>query len=276
MKKIIVNADDFGLTAGTNRAIEQLLNSRAITSATLMANGPAFEDAVNSIHAANHKWAIGVHINVTQFSPVGDGLGLEPLLNEQGQFRGRNALIRAWLTGRLSESAIQSEIRAQFDTCLAKGVVPDHMDSHQHAHAVPVVKRAMEKVANEKGVPIRILRPHMQNTSWKRLVKARLLKSLAGRTNSRKKANMIDGMTLVSIFSTDQKPSLKAYSELLDACPGEVLELMVHPSDVDSEHRASTSISEVSLLDYRVLSSSEWLEFQRNSGHDFVTFADFS
>jgi len=276
MKRIIINADDFGLSPGTNRAIQQLLVSGAITSTTLMANGPAFEDAVETILSVGQKWAIGLHVNITQFFPVGDGEGLRPLINKDGCFGGRNALIGAWMAGRISEVAIETEIRAQFDTLLEKGITPDHMDSHQHAHAIPLVTKAINNVAKEKGVPVRVLRPFLQRPGWKRAVKAGFLNWITTRTNLEEKSNTVSNMMLASIFSTGHSPSVKAYSELLSACPGEVIELMVHPADVDADHEALTRISDVSRQDYEVLSSSKWSEFQQSCGHDFVTFSDFS
>lgn len=273
-KKIIINADDFGLSPGTNKAIEQLLNTGAITSATLMVNGPEFESAVDSILTSERHWAIGLHVNVTQFSPVGTGDGLDALIDNKGQFRGRSALIRAWLTGRVSEDAIADEIRLQFDACIEKGVKIDHMDSHQHAHAVPVVNRAMSKVAKEKGVPTRVLKPYIQNPSWKRMLKAKVLNWVTNRANNDKKGGLANNMTLASIFSTELLPSVMAYSELLACCPSQLIELMVHPADVDVAHSALTRISDISQQDYDVLSSPEWSEFQRNCGYKFVTFSE--
>ena len=276
MKQVIVNADDFGLSLGTNRAIQQLFHTGAITSATLMSNGPAFEDAVDSILTAGQKWAVGLHVNLSQFSPVGDGAGLGALLDNNGQFKSRNAIAKAWVTGRVNESALQAEIRAQFQACISKGITPDHFDSHQHAHAIPVVCKAINKVAVEVGVPVRKLNPYIKSGTWKRILKAKFLNYISKKNGYEANSERSKEITLASIFSTNLSPSVKAYSELLAACLGPIIELMVHPSNIDAEHKSLTSISDISLADYQALSSAEWKEFQRNSPYKFVNYADVS
>ena len=69
MRLLIVNADDFGLTPGINRAIIEAHTRGIVTSATLMANMPAFYEAVQlaKVHPA---LGIGLHFNITQGRPV--------------------------------------------------------------------------------------------------------------------------------------------------------------------------------------------------------------
>src|SRR5258707_10872359 len=67
--RLIINADDFGLTPGVNRAIAELHQAGALTSTTLMATGPAFDDAVATAHA-NPTLGVGCHIVLTDGVPV--------------------------------------------------------------------------------------------------------------------------------------------------------------------------------------------------------------
>src|SRR5262245_40796711 len=84
-KRLIVNADDFGLTAGVNRAIIEGHTRGAITSATLMANMPAFDAAVRL--AKDHpSLGVGLHINITQGRPVADASRVSSLINDRGEF----------------------------------------------------------------------------------------------------------------------------------------------------------------------------------------------
>src|SRR5271154_5842107 len=67
--RLIINADDFGLTPGINRAVAELHQAHVLTSATLMATGPAFDDAV-AIARANPTLGVGCHIVLTDGVPV--------------------------------------------------------------------------------------------------------------------------------------------------------------------------------------------------------------
>ena len=102
MKKLIVNADDFGLTNGVNRAIIEGHTRGAITSATLMANMPAFDAAVRL--AKDHpSLGVGLHFNITQGRPVADASRVGSLIDDSGEFWGTSqAVLIRMLAGRLN------------------------------------------------------------------------------------------------------------------------------------------------------------------------------
>ena len=102
MKKLIVNADDFGLTNGVNRAIIEGHARGAITSATLMANMPAFDAAVRL--AKDHpSLGVGLHFNITQGPPVADASRVGSLIDDGGEFWGTSqAVLIRMLAGRLN------------------------------------------------------------------------------------------------------------------------------------------------------------------------------
>src|ERR1700744_6112728 len=79
LPRLIINADDFGLTRGVNRAIAELHDAGVITSATLMANGAAFDDAVATARA-RPTLAIGCHIVLVDGTPVSDPATIPTLL----------------------------------------------------------------------------------------------------------------------------------------------------------------------------------------------------
>src|SRR6266852_9048387 len=85
MRRLIVNADDFGFTAGVNRAIVEAHSCGVVTSSTLMANGPAFADAAQ-LSKTVPKLSVGCHVVLTDGAPVlaADQL---PSLTAAAQFR---------------------------------------------------------------------------------------------------------------------------------------------------------------------------------------------
>ena len=115
MKKLIVNADDFGLTNGVNRAIIEGHTRGAITSATLMANMPAFDAAVRL--AKDHpSLGVGLHFNITQGRPVADASRVGSLIDDSGEFWGTSQAVLMTHAGRAVEyQEVVIELRAQIE-----------------------------------------------------------------------------------------------------------------------------------------------------------------
>lgn len=152
MKKLIVNADDFGLTAGVNRAIIEAHTRGMVTSATLMANMPAFAAAA-ALAREHPSLGVGLHFNITQGRPVADPSRVSSLLDERGEFpESGAAFARRLIAGRLRIEEVVIELRAQIEKALDAGLRLTHVDSHKHTHAIPQVYEAIITVIREYGV----------------------------------------------------------------------------------------------------------------------------
>ena len=137
--RLIVNADDFGLTRGINRAIAELHQAGALTSATLMASGPAFDDAV-AIARAHPALGVGCHIVLTDGTPVCPPHTVPTLCPNQRTFRtSLAAFARDLLLHRIDPADIQREALAQFNKIERAGIRPTHFDTHKHTHIFPRV-----------------------------------------------------------------------------------------------------------------------------------------
>jgi chitin disaccharide deacetylase len=152
MKKLIVNADDFGLTAGVNRAIIEGHTRGVITSATLMANMHAFDEAVRL--AKDHPTlGIGLHINITQGRPVADASRVGSLIDDRGEFWGTSgAILKRMLAGRLKIEEVVIELRAQIEKAVRAGLRLTHVDSHKHTHALPQICEAIISTIKYYGI----------------------------------------------------------------------------------------------------------------------------
>jgi chitin disaccharide deacetylase len=146
--RLIINADDFGLTRGINRAIAELHQANALTSATLMATGPAFDDAVAVAHA-NPTLGVGCHVVLTDGVPVCDPQSIPTLLGEDGKsFRPSLVdFIQVLLRGRIREEEIEREALAQVQKLQRAGIHITHFDTHKHTHLFPAVARPLLRVA---------------------------------------------------------------------------------------------------------------------------------
>jgi predicted glycoside hydrolase/deacetylase ChbG (UPF0249 family) len=152
--RLIVNADDFGLTAGVNRAIAELHVEGALTSATLMANGAAFDDAVTIAHQ-HPLLGVGCHIVLTDGIPLSPPKTIPTLLGPDAKtFRpSLAAFFLAVLAGSVNEADIAREAHAQIERLQRNGITPTHIDTHKHTHILPGVARPLLAVAGRFGIP---------------------------------------------------------------------------------------------------------------------------
>lgn len=154
--QIIINADDFGISPGVNRAIVELHRAGAVTSTTLLANLPGSAEAIELAHA-NPSLAVGLHLNLTEGRPLSPPERVRSLVGPDGRFhRGREFFRRA-LTGRLDADEVARELAAQFARGREASLRFSHVDGHLQIHSTPVVLRALPALMAEHGV--RAMRP---------------------------------------------------------------------------------------------------------------------
>ncbi|RJQ45728.1 MAG: ChbG/HpnK family deacetylase, partial [Gaiellales bacterium] len=135
-EKLIINADDFGLSSGVNRGIIECHEAETVTSTTLMAQGAAAEEA--AVLAVEHpRLGVGVHLNLTSGRPVLPADRVPSLVDRAGLFPGRSRALLWLTTGRTRTAHLEAEIAAQIERCRSLGVEPTHVDSHHHLHAHP-------------------------------------------------------------------------------------------------------------------------------------------
>ncbi len=152
MSTLIVNADDFGLTDGVNRAVAELYDAGALTSATLMAHGASFEDAVWKAKSRSDL-GVGCHIVLVDGPTASIPADVPTLLGKNGQLR--DSLPRFFLDlqrGRVSEQEVEREATAQIQRLQNAGLTISHVDTHKHTHLFPRVARPLMRAAAACGV----------------------------------------------------------------------------------------------------------------------------
>ena len=137
MRRLIVNADDFGLHAAVNRGILTAHTEGIVSSTSLMAGGAAFDDAVR-IAKQCPQLGVGVHLTLVGASPLLPVAEVSSLLDEAGDFYGSYPLfIKRFLRGKIRLAEVERELAAQIDRIRMAGIQPSHLDSHQHLHVLP-------------------------------------------------------------------------------------------------------------------------------------------
>jgi predicted glycoside hydrolase/deacetylase ChbG (UPF0249 family) len=157
--RVVINADDFGYSWAVNEEIERALRKGRISSATLMANGPAISEAI-AISRQFPAASFGIHLNLTEFAP----LSSPEALRRAGLIDGDGVFLNNLRSLRPSPALLQAcfeELDAQIHSLQASGIQPSHLDSHHHIHTVawlfPVIyalqkKYRIRKVRNTMNV----------------------------------------------------------------------------------------------------------------------------
>ncbi|POA46008.1 hypothetical protein C1893_22360 [Pseudomonas sp. MPR-ANC1] len=185
-RQVIVNADDFGLSPNENAVIFAAFQAGVISSATAMANMPAFEAACAMARHPVLEGRVGLHFNLTYGRPLSRAILLRrTFCDSHGVFDLSLPRHSLWLS-REDRDAVREELQAQWQRCVDHGVRPSHIDSHQHVHNIWPIGEIVARFAAHQGVPIRLARNLGQNLNLaKRLFKSLLnwrLQGLAGVT----------------------------------------------------------------------------------------------
>ena len=292
MRQLIVNADDLGLTAGVNRAVHEAHADGVVTSATLMANGAAFDDAVELARAAP-RLSVGCHVVLVDGAPVSEAESVSTLLSNRnsppGQFHsGISAVAARALFGRFDPDQLVSEIVAQIQKIQAAGIQVTHLDTHKHSHIFPQIMQALVKAARicsvhavrNPFVPASSLRPrHFSRRPrlWKRYGQVRMLNTFAGRFRDRmKRAGLAtpDGVLgVIETGSFDASLLRRALTNL----PEGTWELVCHPGYDDADLRAAhTRLLASREKERQLLMSPELRQFLEEQAIRVVGYREFA
>lgn len=138
-RQVIINADDFGLCSGVNQAVAQAHTNGVLTSATIMANMPAADEAVK-IAKKLPDLGVGVHLNLLKGKALSEDKDIECLLNADGGFAFSPAKLSLLsVCRRKFRNAIRTELSAQIQWLIDNGIKPTHLDSHKHIHSFPPI-----------------------------------------------------------------------------------------------------------------------------------------
>ncbi len=248
--RLILNADDFGLTPGINRAIAELHAAGALTSATLMASGPAFDDAIRIAHA-HPVLGIGCHIVLTDGAPLSPPESIPTLLGpDRRTFRpSLRDFFLAALLGKIDAADIAREAHAQIERIQQQGIVLTHLDTHKHTHILPQIARPLLAVAERAGIPA-IRNPFeppwsiaLGKSPILRRLQLRSLRHLQPRflaLSQIRSGSVVTTNGTLGISATGQLNSTTLHA-ILNAMPDGLWELVCHPGYNDRDLDAITT-----------------------------------
>jgi hopanoid biosynthesis associated protein HpnK len=290
VRRLIINADDFGLTAGVNRAIVEAHEHGVVTSATLMANGQAFDEATR-LAQSRPRLGVGCHIVLVDGAPLLGEAGVGTLLDQRSNsgdphFREGIARFGALaLLGRLDEGEIEAEATAQIRKLQAAGITVTHLDAHKHTHLFPRVLRPLLRAAASCGVrAIRNPFERIQGSQlaaspglWRRWIEVGILRGLARQFREAVEQAGIatpDGTLAIVATGSLNERLLRLMVENL---PDGTWELVCHPGYNDTDLQGvRTRLRESREQELRILTSSSTRDLLAANGVEIVSFRELA
>jgi len=268
--RLIVNADDFGAGAGTDRGILHAFRRGIVTSASLLANAPHSDEAIRM--ALDAGLPLGIHLNLADGRPLTGPIA--GLTRDDGSLPGKRRL-RQCLRDGIDPDAVRPELAAQIEKALALGVRPDHLDTHQHFFLFPPLTELVLELAVAYGIPaVRLPLPaedaggDPEGSLGEELRLYRRLGPAAARAIHRHgtaSPRGLFGMPLLNRLDT------KALLRLIDHLPAGDWELMVHPGYRDRHNPFDGTERECEL---KALVAPVLADRLRQRGIRLITFGD--
>jgi predicted glycoside hydrolase/deacetylase ChbG (UPF0249 family) len=293
VKRLIINADDFGLTHGVNRAIAECYDHGVVSSTTLMASSMAFQQAASlarlySTNANRRPLSVGCHVMLVDGQPLLPPVQVKSLL-APGAARFRQGIAefaRTALTGKLLSDDIRAEATAQFQALSSAGVRLSHFDTHKHTHMFPRVLAPLLDAAAAAGIravrnPFAPLKPlafaHLMRRPklWTRYTEVAVLRRFS---DSFRRDVAARGMkTTDGSFGVVVTGALDAqlFAAIVGCIPDGTWEFVCHPGYNDAElDTIQTRLRASRPKELEVLTSPDARQLLERNGIELISYDD--
>jgi predicted glycoside hydrolase/deacetylase ChbG (UPF0249 family) len=284
---LIVNADDFGFTAGVNRAIVEAHSRGVVTSSTLMANGQAFAEAAQ-LALTLPKLSVGCHVVLTDGVPV-LGAAQLPSLTTNSNFRdGMITFAARAIAGSIDAGEITAEAASQIRKIQSAGITVSHVDTHKHTHLFPKILRPVLRAAAVCGVravrnpfgprlPLQSSHLLARPVLWKRYVEVRVLGSFAGKFREavdQEGFTTPDGTLGIVVTGALDETLFHAIARSI---PEGTWEFVCHPGYNDADLQAGkTRLRESREIELRVLTLPAAREVLAQQGIELISYRELA
>jgi len=278
--RLIVNADDFGIAPGVNRAILELHAGEVLTSTTLMARAAATEEAAKMAHAMP-TLGVGCHVVLVDGAPVSDPHNVRSLLDgKTGSLHpGPGSFLQRLFTARIRSAEIEAEAAAQIALLQSYGLRLTHIDTHKHMHMFPSILRPVLRAARAAGIhairnpfePLWSLNATVHAPELRRAQVILLRRFEAGfrRIIAEEGFTTTDGA--IGVLATGTL-NISAVHAIISAMPEGTFEFVSHPGYRD-EQLAHTNTR---LLESREIERNALMAIRDYAGIELISFAGLS
>lgn len=245
--KLIVNADDFGMSAGVNYGILECFKKGIVTSTSMMVNTPGFEHGIELMK--ENKLDVGIHFVLTIRSPLTNPIEIPTIVNEKGEFEHNIKKLDS-----ANKDEIRLELMAQLNKFMNTGFTPSHIDFH---HEVNFAKNALEvaiEIAKEYNLPMRAFEPNS--------------------ISKMNEAGVKHSKRFLYEFTGKDLTIEKFICEVNKAKGEELAEIMTHPAYLDTYLQNFSSYNLQRIKELEILTSDEVKEFIKENKIELVGFGD--
>jgi len=273
-RRLIVNADDYGICEPVNLGIIKGHREGIITSTTILAGGASAEHAAE-LARNNPGLGVGVHLCLVLERPVLDPC-IIPSITEGGKLYGSSFhFMRRLVVGLVRLSEVEAELRAQIERTIALGIRPTHLDGHQHMHAMPGVLGVVVKLATEFGIPaVRYpVGPWTNKPGAARVAEKVILESIAW--SGKGKIDSAGIRHTASFFGLAEtgRLSTEALLDILEKLPEGTSELMCHPGLRDDTLAREINWGYGWETELSAVTDARALQYVRDNGIELVSYA---
>lgn len=252
--RLIINADDFGISRGVNIGIVEAAAAKVVTSASVIVNLPDFADALDRALSVP-VLSLGLHLNFTVGRPLTAARSLTR--RDTGEFFSLPVLAARASLGLLDASDIERECLAQIDRMIDAGFPPTHLDGHRHVHAHPAISPAVGRAAASREIlHVRVPREPLRVNArdWRATLKKTgllICDRASGRTGG-------DRNHFVGVSLQGGKSFATRLFALIPRLPAGTTELMTHPGYADASLAEHDRYTLERVTELRVLCSGEF------------------
>jgi hopanoid biosynthesis associated protein HpnK len=250
-RRLIVNADDFGLSSSVNAAVIRAHREGILKTTSLMVNEPAFDEAV-TLAKDNPKLGVGLHLTLLMGHSALTQEKIPSLVNPRGEFSNSpvGAGMRYFFERSLREQ-LRAEIHAQFGKFHATGLTLDHVNGHLHLHLHPVIFKILMEDAEKLGIKhMRLTRDclarsrRMTTGHWfYRVSHAAIYEWLSSRAREKLRQRGIKHTQITFGLLQDSRVDKDYILRLLPELPPGDSELYSHPSLDEFKHEFDALVS---------------------------------
>ncbi len=277
--RIIINADDFGLSSAVNEAVFAGARDGVLTSATIMSNMPGFEEAIIGAKEIE-QLGVGVHLNLLRGKPLSDPKSIHTLVDKRGEFIGN--VLKLWTgfaLGVIKPEHVELELSAQIQRVIDSGILPTHFDSERHLHhLIPKFGLIACRLAKKFKVKhIRVVRepllPLAQpiRARFPQFMKAVIVNRWGMKLAQTAKEH---GLTFVDRFyglALTGHVTANAYQWLVGNVDGSTVEIMCHPATRGGDDQPSW-LDHQRINEYRALLDPATIQAIDGSGAELINY----
>ncbi|MFS0657089.1 ChbG/HpnK family deacetylase [Bacillus sp. 179-C3.3 HS] len=256
--RLIINADDFGLTESVSRGIIKGMKEGIVTDTTMLTNTRHFDRSIEMAKEAGIE-AMGVHLNLTLLKPLLESGKVTSIVDHNGDFYRKPSLIPSLF----HKEEVRAELRAQIEKFLSSGLTLTHIDTH---HGFSIVHADMLQIIIELAKEYRVPMRKDVALTEDLLMKQQLEES---------------GVETTDDLYTDFSSPIVQESAVLDVIAryqqtDATVEIPCHPGFVDEELRGLSSLNDAREKDLSLFLNQKWFDYLKEHGVELISYSQLS